>query len=177
MSNSELAMTKEEAVQKVNLMDVKKRDQQAIVKLMTGKQIKKIVHEIPGGATLHEELDQSNLPAAILTWLRRVNNFDTFEISFAGDYQLLENLKDNHQLKVKKSKVVDFHWKAGTSSFWRRKGLKELANTVADVLSNTQNVVSLIVEKEGIFVITDLNKDSSFGPEHEIWNPVLIIHN
>jgi len=168
-------MTKEEAVAKVANMDKDKRSQQAIVNLMTGKgKIEKIVHQIPGGAYLTEQLDSENLKKAVFTWLRRVRDFERYEISFAGDYDGDDELRERG-IKPKHVKYADFGWKAGASFYWRKKGIAEIANIVTNALNDTEDIVAVIVEREGVFVITD-GSTPAFGPDNTNWNPTLLIH-
>lgn len=175
MSGTTPAMTKEEATAKVSNMDRDKRSQQAIVDLMIGKgKIEKVVHQIPGGAHMTEQLDSESLKNAVFTWLRRVRDFDRFEISFIGDYETEDQLKDKG-IKPRKVKFHDFNYKAGAPLYWRKKGITELANVVTNAINETEDIVSIIIDREGIFVINDLSKDK-FGPQHSDWNPSLLIH-
>lgn len=175
MSGTSPMMTKEEAVTRVSAMERDKRSQQAIVKLMSGEgRIQKIVHVIPGGIHLVDQLDADNLRTAVFTWLRRERDFERYEISFIGDYDTEDDLKDKG-IRLKKVKVIDFGWKAGAPLYWRKKGIAELANLITTILSDTEDLVSVIIEREGIFVITD-TKDPPFGPSSENWCPSLLIH-
>lgn len=168
-------MSKEEAMARVANMDKDKRSQQAIVDLVTGRgKIEKLVHQIPGGLHLTEQLDSESLKKAVFTWLRRVRDFERYEISFAGDYDGEDELRDKG-VKPKKSKYADFGWKAGAPLFWRKKGIAEIANLVTNALNDTENIVSVIIEREGVFVVTD-STEPSFSPTSEHWNPVLLIH-
>ena len=174
MSGTSPIVSKEEAVNRVSAMDKDKRHQGAIVDLMLGKgRIEKIIHEIPGGSFLTEQLDSDNLKGAVFTWLRRIRDFERYEISFVGDYDTEDQLRE-WDIRPKKTKIVDFGWRAGAPFYWRKKGITELANLVAQALNENEDLVSIIVEREGIFIITDTSH--SISPENTNWHPVLIVH-
>lgn len=173
---SDLQMSKEEAIKRVEAMVPDKRNQQSIVNLMVGKENdEKIVHQIPGGANLLEQISQETLPSAIYTWLRRTRNFTRFEISLVGNYDVYEDLADKFFIKAKKIKETDFGWKPGSTFYWQKKGIRELSKLISEAMNKHENIVSIIVEKEGIFVITDLSKEP-FSINSTFWNPTLLIH-
>lgn len=167
-------LSRDEAEKKVNTLPQDKRNQTAIVNLMNGVgQIKKIVHQIPGGRTLTETEDESTLPAAVFNWVRRAGTFERFEISLIGEYDHYEDLADKG-FKPRKKMFEDFMNKSGLPPYWQRKGLKHLANVVAKALAESENPIAIIAEKDGLYVITD--GAQKFTPESEEWNPTLIIH-
>lgn len=175
MTGSALTMSKEDAIARVNNMDRDKRSQQAIVDLMTGKgRMDRLIHQIPGGAHLTEQLDSDSLKKAVFTWLRRVRDFERFEISFCGDYETDDQLREKG-IKPRKIKYMDFAYKAGTSFYWRKKGIVELANVVANAINETEDLVAVVIDREGVFVYSD-TAENKFSPENPSWNPVLIIH-
>jgi hypothetical protein len=175
------SMTKAEAVAKVATLPENKRDQKAIVDLVMGRgKIDKRVHEIPGGSYLLDpERGQSieKLPSTVFNWLRLTVNFERWEVCFAGDYTDLADLEAKG-IKVSKRKVVDFGYKAGFMPYWLTKGLRSTADAVAKVLAETNNLVAIAVEKEGIFAIvtTERDEEKKFSSSSEHWCPVLITH-
>lgn len=172
-------MSRDEAVAKVNAdLPKEKRTQKAVVDVMTGRgSIKKIVHQIPGGASLIEEEDGETLPVTIFQWLRRTSEFDRWELSFAGEYSAYEDLKDVKGINTRKKVVIDFDWKPGQAVYWKQSrtgARKGLATQIAKALGDYDNVVSVIVDRSALTVITD--QSESFGPDSEHWDPVLLIH-
>lgn len=169
-----IGMSKEEAVKKVESLSKDKRNQVAIVNLITGKgKIEKIVHQIPGGATLSETESAETLPIAIKNWLRRTNKYERVEISFIGDYDSYEDLADE-TIKPSKKRLEDFNHKPGLTFFWERKGIQYMSEIIAKAFIEAENPISIIVEKEGLFLITD--KNQKFDPSSDKWNPVIIFH-
>jgi hypothetical protein len=74
--------------------------------------------------------------------------------------------------------IVDFDWKPGGQLFWKKAsgGKLILAKLIAKAMNDYDDIVSIIVEKEGLSIITDSTKDAPFGIESEHWDPVIIIH-
>lgn len=169
-----IGMSKEEALKKVESLPKDKKNQVAIVNLISGKgKIEKIVHQIPGGANLANTEDAETLPIAIKNWLRRTNKYEKIEISFIGDYDSYEDLADG-VIKPSKKRLEDFNHKPGLPPFWERKGIQYMSEIIAKAFIEAENPISIIVEKEGLFLITD--KNLKFDPTSEKWNPVIIFH-
>ncbi len=171
-------LTRDEAIKKVNeTFPKERRSQQAVVDLMTStSSFKRIVHEIPGGAHLTDEEDEESLKLTVFQWLRRTSEFDRWELSLVGDYTAYEDLKDEKEINTRRTVVVDFNHKPNQPVYWKRtinNARKGLAVLIAKALGEYDNVVSIVVDKEGMSVITDASQ--KFGPKSEHWNPVLII--
>lgn len=167
-------MNKEEAITKVNQLSQDKRNQAAIVNLITGVgKTERIVHEIPGGAHLHDHQDAKSLPNTIFNWLRFRPDFDRFEISFVGDFEVVDDLIEKG-LKARKKQLENFNHKNGQTPYWQKRGLRHLADLLAKYLVEQESPLSFVVDKEGIQMIYDYDK--KFAPDSEIFHPVLIIH-
>lgn len=167
-------LTKQEAETKVNQLSPDKRNQKAIVDLMTGVgKTERIVHEIPGGATLNETQDEQSLPHTVFNWLRFRPDFERFEISLVGDYQIIDDI-EQLGIKARKKQLESFNYKNGGIVYWKRKGLKHLGEVLAKYLAEEESPLAIIVDKEGVQLIYDYEK--KFKPTSELFHPVLIIH-
>lgn len=156
-----MAITKHEAIKQLG-NNSQVSNQTSLVKKLAGPQINKSLKMmVPGGANLTELVSRENLPEAVFTWLRRCRHFKDVLISFADDPYALDHTT---------SLVVDFETR-GTQPQWEVEGKKWLADRVAEVL-NMEHVIGVKVEKQGISVILD--KNQSFGPSSQAWNPNLV---
>jgi len=160
-------MNKEEAKSKVEFSN--KKNQEAIVKLILNEpKIKRLVHQIPGGATLNETQNAKTLNQTIYNWLRIKKDFERFEISLVGDYEDISELNVD-SLKPRRKSLEKF----GSRPPWRSGEKNALAEKLSQYLTNIESPMSIIVDLSGIYVIED--STGSFSPENELWNPVLIV--
>ena len=167
-------LSKEEAVTQIKSLPKDKQNQQAIVSLMAGiGTTERIVHVIPGGAKLTEYEDEASLPTTVFNWIRLRNEFERIEISLVGDYGSYEELS-GLGFKPRKEKVIDFQHSPGGPTFWAKKGLRHLADLIAQQLFSDGSPITVIVEKEGLFVIKDASE--TLSPEHASWKPTVIMH-
>lgn len=170
----EKEMSREEAMDKASLLPGDSSSQRAIVSILSGEgSIKRHVYPIPGGKHLTETEDETTLDIAIYNWLRRGGDFEKFEISFAGDYEDINDLSVNG-IKPRRRLISDFNWKNIGLPVWKRKGLKEFSKTIAKAFLEAENPLAISLEKEGLYIVLDSAK--VFVPTSENWNPVLIVH-
>ena len=167
-------LSKEEATAQVKNLPKDKQNQQAVVSLMTGVgTTQRIVHTIPGGARLTEYEDEASLPSTVFNWIRLTNEFERLEVSLIGDYGSYEEIS-GFGLKPRKEKIMDFQYQVGGQAYWVKKGLRNLADMIAKQLFSEGSPITVIVEKEGLWVVRDAGEKLS--QEHEAWKPTLIVH-
>lgn len=155
-----MAITKKQAIEYESSPN-SLSNQQALVKRIINSEPKTTIKRIiPAGATLTEDIGEKALTSAIHTWLRHCTHFTQATISFA---------KDPSSLRTSRSKMVDFQ-STGRYTEWEQRGKRWLAERVADLITR-DNIVSLDIEKDGIYLSIDKSKE--FGPGHSEWEPYI----
>lgn len=156
-----MAMSKSEAIRQLEGTGTVS-NQSALVKRMTTAPIKPIKIVIPGGKTMVQVLDQTRLPTAVFTWLRGCRDFTEVTISLAHTPE---------QYVTKRSKVVDFDVRQKNFE-WETKGKRWLAERIADVFFDTDKLISIEVDRTGIYKnVTESKKWK--GVEGSDWEPYI----
>jgi hypothetical protein len=141
--------------------------QQALVKktLPSPKRRQKFL--IPGGRDMMKKdtgsiQTKEHLVEAVYTWLRHTRFFNEVRVGFANPA---------HKMKTRTSKVVDFDATPDGSPIWQIHPARKyfLAEKIADIIFDHNNVVAVDVTKTGISVTTD--ESNSFGIESADWEP------
>ena len=150
-----MAQTKTEVASSVS-------NQQALVKRLLGNNRPKPTKTIiPGGQNILDEVSQTTLERAVLTYLRRHRYFENFRLSFA---------KDPNELELQVEKVQDFPYD-GRYAIWEQpsQGKRWLAEQIASILAR-QKLVYIEAKFDGLYVATE-KAETDFGPGTEQWEP------
>lgn len=137
-------------------------NQESLVKALMSKTVKPIKYKIPGGKSLHEQLDKKTLVNACYTWLRHCESFNSVTVSLTSDPD---------QYKADKRKIQDFNpndilpeWMANPE------GRKWLAEQVVHAMVEF-HPVAIYVDTSGISV--KLDPDAEFSPKSDDWEPYI----
>lgn len=150
-----MAITKEEALKQMG----SNSNQQALVNKIRGTPIiKPTKRVIPAGKTMMEDLSAEQLKEAVYNWLCYHRHWTKGMISFA---------KNPTAFKTVEAKAVDFA--VGKVPAWEAEGKRKTARIIADVINNTNNLIAVKIEKDGIYTITE--SDGKFSPGSEDWEP------
>jgi len=137
-------------------------NQQALVKRLLGNNKPKPTKTIiPGGQNILDEISQSMLERALLTYLRRHRYFENFKLSFA---------KDPKELDLQVEKIQSFPYD-GKYAIWElpAQGKRWLAEQLAKILVS-QKLVYIEARYDGLYVATE-KAETKFGPGTEQWEP------
>ena len=152
-----MAPTKAEALKQMP----PRSDQKALVKKIMGtRTVKPIKYVIAGGKTLVEDLDASDIKKAVYTWLCHHRHWTSAIISFAKEPQMMN---------TRETRVIDFDAKTPVPH-WEQHGKRPLGIMVGDVINNTDKLVAVKIEKEGIYTLTS---DDNLEPGSEDWEPYI----
>ena len=125
-------------------------NQEALVKRMIRKTVQPIKMIVPGGATLFDTVDKTNISDTVYTWLRRTDKFTDVRISLA---------KDPAKYKLTKRKVEDLDRVEGGPVWWRRDfGKRKLSELMGTAMFDHEAVV-IEANNEGIWSYEDSEKD------------------
>jgi len=137
-------------------------NQTALVKKILGpSKIKPVRHIIPGGATLHEDLNAAELQGAVATWLRHVRHFTRVTVGLCKDPKVVEG--------GTRQRVAQLDGD-GRVPEWDRQGKIWLGQQIAAYVTE-ENVLAVEVEKDGIYTVTD--SSGAFAPGCESWEPFI----
>lgn len=125
-------------------------NQEALVKRLLRKTVQPIKMIVPGGTSLFDTVDKTNISDTIYTWLRRTNQFVDVQISLA---------KDPSKYKLTKRKVEDLDNFEGGPVWWKRDfGKRKLAEIMGTAMFDNEAVI-VEANKEGVWVYEDSEKD------------------
>jgi hypothetical protein len=151
-----MPITKEEAIQQVG----NDSHQQALVKRIMGtKTAQPVKYIIPAGRTLTEDLTSDMLRQAVYNWLCHSRHWTKAMISFAKNPQLFKTSED---------RVIDFD-SAARLSYWEQNGKRKTASMIADIINQTDNLVAVKIQKDGIYAITE--SEGRLTPDSDDWEP------
>jgi len=153
-----MALTKTEAIKQLDGPGSVSNQTALVKKIIGSGRTKTIRRVIPGGKTMTTDLQPEQLPRAAYNWLRYCAHFTECIISLAEDHTTR---------KTSTKKILDFD--TNTKNYeWDLRGKRWLAERVADALK-IDNLVALIIKKEGIYSVTDTTGE--FSPDSEDWVP------
>ncbi len=156
-----MGFTKAEAIEELDRAPNPSNQTALVKKILGPSKIKPVRHIIPGGATLHTELDAAQLQGAVATWLRHVRHFTRVTVGLCKDLKVVEaGTRQRVRQLDNESRVPE----------WDRQGKLWLGQQIAAYITEP-GTLAVEVEKDGIYTITDSTK--SFEPGCESWEPFI----
>lgn len=158
-----MAPTKKEAIEQLEGPNTVTHQQALVQKIRGARKTGPKKYVIPGGKEMHVTLPTERMEVALNNWLRHHRHFTEVMFSYASNPE---------EWKTKEAKALDFNTDHKLPQ-WELEGKKWLAEQMASVLNNTNNLIAVKVTRDGIRTYVDSTKD--FSPDSEKWEPYIEI--